>query len=181
MASDCYSDNQVSHQAHLALKFQTASGNILFKRSLVQSPKTAVDFTGVVPYELFAGSIVQLVTDGTAGGIDVFLGTTRAEMSEGKKLVALEYEAYLEMAEQQLRDLAKGARQRWPIVKLAIMHRVGTVLVGEPSVIIAISTPHRSEAFEACRWIIDTLKKEVAIWKKEVWEDGSGTWSGMKQ
>jgi molybdopterin synthase catalytic subunit len=178
MASDCVSDNHISHQAHLALGYRSTQHCIRFRRTLVEAHKPAVDFTGIVPYELFADSLIQLVTDPKAGGIDVFLGTTRAETTGGKKLIALEYEAFHAMADQQLRDLAKRAREQWPIIKLAIIHRVGTVPLGEPSVIIAVSTPHRAEAFDACRWIIDTLKKELAIWKKEVWDDGTGSWSG---
>ncbi|MGH7214758.1 MAG: molybdenum cofactor biosynthesis protein MoaE [Tepidisphaeraceae bacterium] len=115
--------------------------------------------------------------ESTAGGVCVFLGTTRSETnSDGRALIALDYEAYEQMAVRQMRDLAARARRRWPIVKLAILHRVGRVALGEPSVLIAVATPHRAEAFEACRWLIDTLKAETAIWKKEVWADGTGTW-----
>jgi molybdopterin synthase catalytic subunit len=122
---------------------------------------------------------MQFVTDARAGGLAIFLGTTRAETaSTGQLLVALDYEAYPEMAQAQLVTLAQSARQRWPILKLALLHRTGRVAVGEPSVVIAVSTPHRAEAFDACRWLIDTLKADVAIWKKEIWEDGSGTWVG---
>jgi molybdopterin synthase catalytic subunit len=128
-----------------------------------------------------AGALAH-VADGRAGGIAVFLGTTRAENSAtGHSLVALNYEAYPEMALAQMQDLARRARARWPILKLVLLHRVGSVPVGQPSVVIAVSTPHRAEAFDACRWLIDTLKSEVAIWKKEVWEDGSGTWVEGKQ
>lgn len=137
----------------------------------------AIDFTALLPAPLSPAMAVRLVTDPSAGGIDVFLGTTRAETNpEGRPLIALDYEAYLEMAEQQLRDLAREARAQWPIIKLAILHRIGRVEVGEPSVIIAVSTPHRAESFEACRWIIDALKKTAAIWKKEVWADGTSSW-----
>jgi molybdopterin synthase catalytic subunit len=80
------------------------------------------------------------------------------------------------MAEQQLRDLARAARERFPIVKLAMLHRTGRVALAEASVLIAVSCPHRGEAFDACRFLIDALKKDVAIWKKEIWSDGSGTW-----
>jgi molybdopterin synthase catalytic subunit len=72
--------------------------------------------------------------------------------------------------------LAAQARGRWPIRKLALLHRVGRVAVGEPSVLIAVSAPHRGEAFDATRWLIDNLKSAAAIWKKEVWSDGSTTW-----
>jgi molybdopterin synthase catalytic subunit len=72
--------------------------------------------------------------------------------------------------------LARLARDRWPIVKLAILHRIGRVALAEPSVVIAVSTPHRADSFQACQFLIDELKKSAAIWKKEVWADGSGTW-----
>ena len=136
-----------------------------------------IDQIRLTPESLDAAAAVAFVTDGRAGGIDVFLGTTRAERSaDGRELVALDYEAYEQMAGEQLRELARRAREQWPIVKLVLLHRTGRVAIGEPSVIIAVSTPHRGDAFAACRWLIDTLKKDVAIWKKEVWADGSGTW-----
>lgn len=113
-----------------------------------------------------------------AGGIDIFLGTTRSETnpSTGQKLEALDYEAYGEMAVGQMLDLARRVRERWPVVKCVLHHRVGRVGVTEPSVVIAVSTPHRAEAFEACKWLIDALKKDVTVWKREVWADGTGTW-----
>ena len=123
------------------------------------------------------GPVVQFVTDEQAGGIAVFLGTTRAEAaSPDRQLAALDYEAYPEMALRQMRQLAQQARQRWPVRRVAILHRTGRVLLGEPSVIIAVSTPRRADAFDACRWIIDALKADVAIWKKEIWEDGTQSW-----
>jgi len=124
-----------------------------------------------------AAAAVQFVTDADAGGIAVFLGTTRAERNAaGHALVALDYEAYPEMAQKQMEDLARTARQKWPIRRIAVLHRTGRVAVGEPSVIIAVATPHRADAFEACRWIIDSLKADVAIWKKELWAEGAETW-----
>ena len=115
--------------------------------------------------------------DAQAGGMALFVGTTRAETnSAGQALVALDYEAYVEMARTQLEELARRARQRWPIVKLVLLHRTGRVTIGQPSVFIAVATPHRAAAFEACRWLIDTLKAEVTIWKKEIWSDGRATW-----
>ncbi|MDB5299474.1 MAG: moaE [Phycisphaerales bacterium] len=129
------------------------------------------------PEPLDSASAAGFVSTPKAGGVAVFLGTTRAETSPGGlSLLALDYEAYAEMAGPQLADLARRARERWPVIKLVLLHRTGRVALGEPSVVIAVSTPHRAESFDACRWLIDMLKAEVAIWKKEVWDDGSGTW-----
>jgi len=120
---------------------------------------------------------IEFVADSGAGGIAIFLGTTRNETrADGRVLLALDYEAYGEMAIEQMRDVARRAREKWPIIKLALLHRTGRVALAEPSVVIAVSTPHRGEAFDACQWTIDTLKSEVTIWKKEIWADGSGTW-----
>ena len=130
------------------------------------------------PSPLDAARAISYVSDvGEAGGVCVFLGTTRSEQSHsGQQLLALDYEAYAEMALKQLQRLAKDAQTRWPVLRVAILHRLGRVPISEASVLIAVACPHRGEAFDACRWIIDTLKKDVAIWKKEVWADGSGTW-----
>ena len=131
----------------------------------------------ISPDPLRAAEPVAFVQDERAGGIAVFLGTTRAQSDANRRqLVALDYESYEEMAAQQLRNLALEARKRWPVIRLALLHRTGRVELAEPSVIIAVSTPHRAEAFEACRFLIDSLKADVAIWKKEIWSDGSGTW-----
>ena len=136
-----------------------------------------MDLLAIKSEAIDARAAVDHVTDGAAGGISVFLGTTRAERNtDGRGLMALDYEAYAEMATQQLRDLAKRAREKWPIIRVAVLHRVGRVALGEPSVVIAVSTPHRHEAFEACRFLIDELKRDIAIWKKEIWSDGTGTW-----
>ncbi len=135
------------------------------------------DWIDLSSQPLDSASAVAFVTVAEAGGIAQFVGTTRAEKNrQGHALIALDYEAYPEMASAQMQDLAARARQRWPVLKLALLHRTGRVAVGEPSVIIAVSAPHRGEAFDACRWLIDTLKSEVAIWKKEIWNDGTGTW-----
>ena len=177
-ASDRDNWNLSSHEAHLALDYRPTDRNVYFTKPLTTNGVVpATDFVAVTTLDLDAGTITDLVTDGSAGGIAVFLGTTRAEKSpDGRDLVALDYEAYPEMAQAQLQKLAAEARRRWPIARLAIAHHVGRVEIGRPSVVIAVSSPHRAEAFEACRWLIDTLKKDVAIWKKEVWADGSGTW-----
>jgi molybdopterin synthase catalytic subunit len=126
---------------------------------------------------LDAARSVEFVTDPSAGGIAVFLGTTRAETSpSGASLVALDYQAYPEMAVRQMRDLCARARSEWPVLRIALLHRTGRVAVGEPSVVIATSTPHRGDAFASCRFLIDALKAEVAVWKQEVWADGTTAW-----
>ncbi len=146
---------------------------------MIQEPTTP-DRIALQAESLDVGTAMEFVTSADAGGICVFLGTTRAEAApDGRRLTALDYEAYAEMAKQQMRDLAGRAHQRWPIIRLALLHRVGRVPLGQPSVLIAISTPHRAEAFEACRWLIDTLKAEVTIWKKEIWDDGRGNETGV--
>ena len=132
----------------------------------------SADWIEIAGEPLDAARAIAFVSATAAGGIAVFLGTTRAEGN----LLALDYEAYEEMALKQLRELAAAARSKWPIVKLALLHRTGRVKLAEPSVVIAVSTPHRAESFEACRFLIDSLKKDVAVWKKEVWADGTGSW-----
>lgn len=136
------------------------------------------DWIDLCDAALDTAAVVEFVSAPQAGGIDVFLGTTRAEKNaDGKSLAALDYEAYVAMAVKQLHDLAARARQKWPdISRIVLLHRTGRVEVGKPSVVIAVATPHRADAFAACRWLIDTLKAEAAIWKREIWDDGSGTW-----
>jgi molybdopterin synthase catalytic subunit len=141
--------------------------------------ETASDLIELRDSPLDVGAAVASVSDGGAGAIAVFLGTTRREKNaEGHPLIALDYEAYGEMAGKQMRTLAQEARQRWPIQRMAVLHRIGRAEVGQPSVLIAVSSPHRAEAFEACRFLIDRLKAEATIWKKEIWDDGSSSWVG---
>jgi len=119
----------------------------------------------------------RFLSDPAAGGVDLFLGTTRADRRpDGVELVALDYEAYDAMARRQLADLAAAARGRWPVVKLVVLHRVGRVPLGDASVLVGCSCPHRGEAFEATRFLIDELKRSAAIWKREVWADGAAGW-----
>jgi molybdopterin synthase catalytic subunit len=115
--------------------------------------------------------LVEAVTHASAGGIVIFEGVVR-DNARGKQVRYLEYDAYIEMAEEQIRVIIAEAKQRWGIEHVAVAHRLGRLEVGEASVIIVVATPHRAEAFEACRYIIDTLKTTVPIWKKEVATDG---------
>ena len=111
------------------------------------------------------------VADDATGGTTVFIGTVRNQ-TKGKKVVRLEFEAYVPMAEKEMRKIAEQVEQKWNALHVAIHHRVGVLDVGEVPVIIAVSTPHRQAAFEACEYAIDTLKETVPIWKKEIFEDG---------
>ena len=111
------------------------------------------------------------------GGIVTFSGATRVETDDGHgPLVRLEYEAYSSMAVAQLERLAAEAKARWQIGKTAILHRLGPVAPGELSVMIAVACAHRAEAFDACRWLIDALKRDVPIWKRDVHADGFARW-----
>jgi molybdopterin synthase catalytic subunit len=110
-----------------------------------------------------------------AGAVVLFLGTTR-ELTAGRQTVALDYEAYQEMAEKQLAVLEAEARRRWPVIECNIVHRLGSVPPTEASVAIAVSTPHRADAFVAGQWLIDSLKHDVPIWKREQWSDGTQEW-----
>lgn len=127
---------------------------------------------GIVTGAIDVEAVRQSVLSPSAGGIDIFIGTTRNH-SDGKKVLSLEYEAYEPMATAVLNDIERAVRQKWPIEKIAIVHRIGKVEIGEASVVIAVSAVHRREAFEACRWAIDTLKKDAPIWKKEQFDDGA--------
>ena len=106
-----------------------------------------------------------------SGGIDIFIGTVRNQ-TKGKAVVRLEFEAYEPMALKEIEKILAQAVEKWPVEKALVYHRTGVLQVGEVPVIIAVATAHRAAAFEACRFIIDTLKETVPIWKKEIFEDG---------
>ena len=120
-------------------------------------------------------AITERVRSNLAGAVCSFLGTVR-EMTGDRRTSALDYEAYPEMALKAMRDLEAEARRRWPILDAAIVHRVGRLELGEISIVIAVSCPHRHQAFDACRWLIDTFKDVVPVWKKEIWADGTEEW-----
>jgi molybdopterin synthase catalytic subunit len=106
-----------------------------------------------------------------AGAIDVFIGTVRNH-NNAKEVVRLEFETYDVMAVKKMEELANKARERWDIEKIVMIHRKGVLQIGDIAVVIAVSTPHRAASFEACQWLIDTLKTVVPIWKKEIYEGG---------
>jgi molybdopterin synthase catalytic subunit len=121
-------------------------------------------------------ALVREVADDRAGAIATFSGTVRSE-SRGRSVVHLDYEAYAEMAEEVIAGLAAELEQRYELCAIAIHHRTGRVEIGEPSVVIAVSAPHRHDALAACKEAIDTLKETVPLWKKEVYEGGE-EWIG---
>jgi MoaE-MoaD fusion protein len=121
-------------------------------------------------------SVVVAVVDERAGAIATFLGTVRAQ-SRGRDVIALEYEAYAEMAEQVMAEISEELRARYDLCKVAITHRLGRVEVGETSVAIAVSAPHRQDALAACADAIEALKARVPLWKKELYEGGE-EWIG---
>jgi molybdopterin synthase catalytic subunit len=120
-------------------------------------------------------ALTERVRSHQAGAVCTFLGTVR-EMTGDRQTLLLEYEAYPEMAMKKLAELEDQARSRWPVLDIAIVHRVGRLDLGEISVVVAVSCPHRDQAFDACRWLINTLKEVVPIWKRESWADGSEEW-----
>ena len=125
----------------------------------------------ISPSTLNVQDCVSCVTSPECGGIDVFIGTVR-NATKGKAVVRLEFEAYEKMALNEMDKLAKQAFEKWPIQKVLIHHRTGVLQIGEIPVIIAVAAAHRDAAFDACRYLIDTLKQTVPIWKKEIFEDG---------
>jgi molybdopterin synthase catalytic subunit len=116
-------------------------------------------------------ALEDAVTSPGAGGVVTFAGVVR-DNARGKRVRSLEYDAYPEMAERQMGEIATEVARRWPESALAMVHRTGPLAIGEASVVIVAACPHRAEAFEACRYAIDALKSSVPIWKKEIYEDG---------
>ena len=120
--------------------------------------------------------VMQKVLHDTNGGVVTFLGTTRL-YTDDRRVLYLEYEAYQPMAEKMIREIAQEVRERWGIEHMAVAHRVGRLEIGEISLVVAMASPHRKEAFEACHYAVDRIKEIAPIWKKEVFEDGE-VWVG---
>jgi molybdopterin synthase catalytic subunit len=116
-------------------------------------------------------ALEEAVTTRGDGGVVTFQGVVR-DNARGKQVRSLEYDAYVEMAEQQMAQIAAEVEARWEDSTVAMVHRIGRLEIGECSVVVAVACPHRAEAFEACRDAIDTLKSTVPIWKKEIYADG---------
>ena len=133
----------------------------------------------IVEEPLSADAVARAVTVPESGGVAVFLGVVRNQTA-GRRVVALEYEAHVPMAEAKLKEIGEAVYGRWPGVRqVVILHRIGRLLVGEASVAIGVSAAHRQDAFEACQYAIDTVKQIVPVWKRELFEDGSA-WVGLQ-
>ena len=132
----------------------------------------------IVDEEISKDEVIERVNVPSSGAIVTFDGIVRG-VSHGRKVLYLEYDAYKEMAEKKMGEIEEEIHDKWNLKDIVMVHRIGTLNVGETSVFIAVSAPHRGEAFEMCRYAIDRIKKDVPIWKKEVWENGE-EWLGMQ-
>ena len=121
------------------------------------------------------GDVIRAVEAGDAGAIVHFLGVVRNN-TEGREVSYLEYEAYPPMAEKKMAEIAQEIQEKWGLDRVAMIHRVGRLEIGEVSVAVAVASPHRKEAFEACHYAMNRLKQVVPIWKREVWADGEEEW-----
>ncbi len=129
----------------------------------------------IVNQPIDTNQVLQSVQSDRAGSALLFVGTTR-QFTDGRETSSLDYECYHEMAIKKMSQLRYRAYEKWPLEHCTIVHRIGAVPVGESSVAIAVSTAHRVDSFEAGQWLIDTLKKEVPIWKRECYADGQQEW-----
>jgi molybdopterin synthase catalytic subunit len=125
----------------------------------------------ILEHALSVDACTKRVADDSAGGTTVFIGTVRNQTG-GNEVIRLEFEAYVPMAIKEMQKIADQITSRWNAIHVVMHHRVGVLDIGEIPVIIAVSTPHRKAAFEACQFAIDTLKETVPIWKKEVFKNG---------
>ncbi len=130
----------------------------------------------VTPAPLVVDEALAHVEDPAAGGTCVFIGTVRDAGPDGEVVTGLTYEAWEELAVARLEELAARMFERWPVGRVALLHRVGELEVGQASVVVAVSSAHRAEAFEACRFGIEELKHDVPIWKRESFETGEARW-----
>jgi molybdopterin synthase catalytic subunit len=126
----------------------------------------------LTPDPLDARRLEAAVSHKGAGAICTFTGVVR-DSSRGRSVTHLDYEAYAEMAVAQMRKIGDEIAERWPEARVAMAHRTGSLEIGEASVVVSVSCPHRAEAIDACKWVIDLLKESVPIWKKEHAADGT--------
>ena len=133
----------------------------------------------IVEEPIEVGTLVTGAFRPDCGAVATFVGTTRIDESPGASVEYLEYEAYRPMADRKLEEIGTEIRERWGIGEVSIVHRIGRVYPGEPSVLIVVAAPRRGPAFEASRYAIERIKETVPIWKREVWTDGY-VWVGSQ-
>jgi len=132
----------------------------------------------LVSEKISIDAILETVEDHGTGGVVLFLGRVR-DFADGRQVTAMDYEAYPDMAIKKMQELEEKTRSKWPVKQMAMVHRVGNLQLGDVSVAIAVACAHRKDAFEACRFAIDTLKETVPIWKKEYFVDGEAWVEGV--
>jgi molybdopterin synthase catalytic subunit len=142
---------------------------------------STADWVSVSPLPLSSNDLSEWAVRPDCGAVVTFCGTARSSSTTGHDILSLEYETSIELAESRIIEVVASARTRWPeIGNVAVHHRVGVVPLSEPAVVVVVSSPHRHEAFAAAQFCIDTVKRCVPMWKREVWEDGSA-WSEEAQ
>ncbi len=149
-----------------------SGGTTRAANALVEGSAQPNVFVLLTPEAIDAGRIVAAAKSGEDGAVVVFDGIVRNH-SRGRRTLYLDYEAYEEMAIRQVRELGEKARERFGVRQVTMVHRLGRLEIGETSVLIVVASAHRSAAFEACRWLIDSIKQTVPIWKKETFADGA--------
>jgi len=133
----------------------------------------------LISKKISVDAVLEQVADTSAGAVVLFLGRVR-DRNGNKAVLSMDYEAYDKMAVTKMEQLEKMACEHWPVSKICIVHRIGSLQLGEVSIAIAVASPHRKDAFAACRFVIDSFKETVPIWKKEYFQDGEGWVEGFK-
>jgi molybdopterin synthase catalytic subunit len=165
----CVNCAEKTLKAHLLCGVKSENSIILLLQRMAEGEQNFVEIVDDTPLDI--KKYTDLVRSPAAGAIATFVGTTRNTF-EDKQVLELRYEAYVPMALRQLKAICSAARNRWKLMRLAVVHRLGVVPVGEESVFVAVSSVHRRDALEACEYIIDEIKASVPIWKKEVYTNG---------
>lgn len=129
----------------------------------------------ITQHPIDTSEVLASVSDPDCGANVLFVGTTR-RMTGERETTRLEYECYESMAVSKMESLAAEARKQWPIINASIVHRIGVVEIEAASIAVAVSSAHRSVAFEAAAWLLERLKQEVPVWKREIWADGQEEW-----
>lgn len=132
-------------------------------------------WTGITDEAIRTDAVLDRVGADRDGAVLLFLGVVR-DHNDGRAVEGMEYEAYREMAESVLEEIAGEVQERWKTDRIVVLHRVGSLEIGEASVAIAVSTPHRAEAYDASRYVIEEIKERLPVWKREHYEDGERQW-----